>query len=278
MTASPSPSLPAFPELGLYATVTGGVAPVTREQLRAALDALLEPGRFKDYGPNGLQVEGRPVIRKLVTGVTASRALIEQAVQAGADAVLVHHGLFWRGQTGVVTGWMKQRLQCLLQHDLNLLAYHLPLDAHPEWGNNAQLGLRLGFAPLAEGWGRFGDQNLGFWGLTDHASATGLASHVEQCLGRPVTLVGPADRPVRRVAWCTGGAQGYFEAAIEAGADAFLTGEISEPQAHYARECGVAYLACGHHATERYGVQALGAEVARQLGLDHLFIDVDNPA
>lgn len=251
---------------------------VNREHLRAAFDTLLEPGRFKDYGPNGLQVEGRNPIRKLVTGVTASLSLIEQAVNDGADALLVHHGLFWRGQTGVVTGWMKSRLQCLLRHDLNLYAYHLPLDAHPEWGNNAQLGLRLGFAPLDDGWGRFGDQNLGFWGLTSHASAHNLAQHVEQCLGRAVTLVGPADREVRRVAWCTGGAQGFFEAAIETGVDAFLTGEISEPQAHYARECGVAFLACGHHATERYGVQAVGALVARQLGLAHRFIEVDNPA
>ena len=253
-------------------------APVSREGLLAALDGLLEPARFKDYGPNGLQVEGGPAIRRLVTGVTASRALIERAIEARADAVLVHHGLFWRGQTGAVTGWMKQRLKLLLENDINLYAYHLPLDAHPEWGNNAQLGQRLGFAPPPEGWGRFGDQNLGFWGLARHASASDLAGHVQRCLGRAVTLVGPADRPVQRVGWCTGGAQGYFEAAIDAGVDAFLTGEISEPQAHYARECGVAFLACGHHATERYGVQALGAQVAQHLGLAHTFIDVDNPA
>jgi dinuclear metal center YbgI/SA1388 family protein len=196
---------------------------------------------------------------------------------------LVHHGLFWRGQTGVVTGWMTQRLSLLLQHNINLFAYHLPLDAHPDLGNNAQLGLRLAFAPLPDGWGRFGDQNLGFMGLARHATAAELAEHVQQCLGRTVTLVGPAHRSVQRVAWCTGGAQGYFEAAIEAGADAFLTGEISEPQAHYARECGVAFFACGHHATERYGVQALGAKIydlftaiARKIG-EVMALVINNP-
>lgn len=251
---------------------------VPRQDLLRLCDGLLEPGRFKDYGPNGLQVEGRPQVRRLVSGVTASRALIEAAIAEGADAILVHHGLFWRGQTGCVTGWMKQRLALLLQHDINLLAYHLPLDAHPTLGNNAQLGERLGCRPLEGGWGRFGEQDLGFIGLAPQASAPALAEHVQRVLGRPVTLVDPGPRPLHRIGWCSGGAQGYFEAAIEAGVDAFLTGEISEPQAHYARECGVAYLACGHHATERYGAPALAAEVARQLGIEHRFIDVDNPA
>lgn len=250
----------------------------SREALLATLDGLLQPGRFKDYGPNGLQVEGRPQVRHLVSGVTASRALIEAAIADGADAILVHHGLFWRGQSGCVTGWMKQRLGLLLGHDVNLYAYHLPLDAHPELGNNAQLARQLGLQPLAEGWGHFGDQDLGFVGVSQQHSALELARHAEAVLGRPVTLLDPATRSLRRVAWCTGGAQGYFEAAIAAGVDAFITGEISEPQAHYARECGVAYLACGHHATERYGAPAVGAEVARQLGLSHRFIEVDNPA
>ncbi|HEX5805964.1 MAG TPA: Nif3-like dinuclear metal center hexameric protein [Macromonas sp.] len=253
-------------------------AACTREQLLQSLDGLLEPWRFKDYGPNGLQVEGRASIRRLVSGVTASRALIEAAIDVQADAILVHHGLFWRGQDGRVTGWMKQRLALLLQHDINLYAYHLPLDAHPRLGNNAQLGLRLGFQPTQEGWSRFGEQDLGFLGTTEHATAQSLARHVEQQLGRKVILLDTAQRPVRRVAWCTGGAQGYFEAAIAAGADAFITGEISEPQAHLARECGVAFLACGHHATERYGAPALGEWVASQFGLDHRFIEIDNPA
>ncbi len=241
--------------------------------LQQALDSLLQPERFKDYGPNGLQVEGARPIRKIVSGVTASRAFIEAAIAAGADALFVHHGLFWRGQDGRVTGWMRERLRLLLAHDLHLLAYHLPLDAHPELGNNAQLGRVLGVQ-----WDtRFGEQELGFAGATDWADAGALAAHAQQVLGRAVTCVG-GTRPVRRLAWCTGGAQGYFESAIAAGADAFITGEISEPQAHLARETGVAFLGCGHHATERYGAPAVAAHVAAQLGLQHEFIEIDNPA
>jgi dinuclear metal center YbgI/SA1388 family protein len=255
-----------------------------RKELQSALDALLQPERFKDYCPNGLQVEGRSPIRKIVSGVTASLALIEAASAEGADAIVVHHGLFWRGHDGRVTGWMRQRLGRLLEQDINLFAYHLPLDAHAELGNNAQLGVRLGLSAT----GRFGDQDLGWIGTAaaggaggeeaGFATAQALAQRVESVLGRPVVLVPGKAGPVRRVAWCTGGAQGYFEAAIAAGADAFITGEISEPQAHLARECGVAYLACGHHATERYGAPAVAAHVAAQLGLAHVFIDIDNPA
>ena len=250
----------------------------SRQELLQAFDTLLEPHRFKDYGPNGLQVEGRESISRIVSGVTASRALIEAAIADGADAVFVHHGLFWRGQDGRVTGWMKQRLALLLAHDINLFAYHLPLDAHPELGNNAQLGRQLGFAAAS----RFGDQDLGFLGgradggAFDDAQA--LGAHVQAALGRAPTVVPGDGRPLRRLAWCTGGAQGYFEAAIAAGADAFITGEISEPQANYARECGVAYLACGHHATERYGAPAVAGHVAQGLGLAHRFVDIENPA
>ncbi len=246
-----------------------------RQLLIQTLDALLQPERFRDYGPNGLQVEGRKQVHKIVSGVTASLAFIEAAIAVQADAVLVHHGLFWRGQDGRVTGWMKQRLALLLAHDINLIAYHLPLDAHPEFGNNAQLGLRLGLKANR----RFGEQELGFMGECEgFASTQALASHVEHQLGRAVVSVGDPDRPIRQIAWCSGGAQGYFEDAIAAGADAFITGEISEPQAHYARECGVAFLACGHHASERYGAPAVASQVATQLGLAHTFIDIDNPA
>jgi dinuclear metal center YbgI/SA1388 family protein len=252
-------------------------AMIDRSKLLEAFDGLLGPERFRDYGPNGLQVEGRAQVRRLVSGVTASQALIEAAAAQGADAIFVHHGLFWRGQDGRVTGWMKQRLAALLANDINLFAYHLPLDAHPELGNNAQLGRQLGWVPQA----RFGEQDLGMIGQrADGGSferAQALADHVAQCLGRAVTCV-DGGRPIRRVAWCTGGAQGYFEAAIAAGADAFLTGEISEPQTHYARECGVTFLAAGHHATERYGAPAVAAHVAAALGLEHQFIDIDNPA
>jgi dinuclear metal center YbgI/SA1388 family protein len=249
-----------------------------RIQLLQAFDALLQPERFRDYGPNGLQVEGRLPVRKIVSGVTASRALIEAAITAQADAIFVHHGLFWRGQDGRVTGWMKQRLALLLAHDINLYAYHLPLDAHPEWGNNARFGARLGLQAQS----RFGEQELGFMGQRMEggvfADAAALANHVQQVLQRTVTVVGGSGRTIQRIAWCTGGAQGYFEGAIAAGADAFITGEISEPQAHYARECGVTFIACGHHASERYGAPAVAGHVAAQLGLVHEFIEIDNPA
>ena len=258
--------------------VTTATASINRADVLQAFDTLLQPGRFKDYGPNGLQVEGRREIRKIVSGVTASRALIEAAIAAGADAIFVHHGLFWRGQSGCVTGWMKQRLALLLAHDINLFAYHLPLDAHPLLGNNAQLGLALGLSAN----GRFGEQDLGWLGERTvggcFADAAELAKHIETTLKRPVVRVSIDGAAIKKIAWCTGGAQSYFEAAIAAGADAFITGEISEPQAHYAREMGVAYLACGHHATERYGAPAVASHVAATLGLAHEFIEIDNPA
>ena len=246
----------------------------SRQELQTALDALLQPERFKDYCPNGLQVEGSSTVRKIVSGVTASLALIDAAIAQGADTIFVHHGLFWRGHDGRVTGWMRLRLGRLLEHNINLCAYHLPLDALPDLGNNAQLGLKLGL----DATGRFGEQQLGCIASAEFASAHALAHKVESVLGRSVLLVPGRDDPLHRIAWCTGGAQSYFEAAIAAGADAFLTGEISEPQAHLARETGVAYLACGHHATERYGAPAVAAHVAAQLGLEHQFIDIDNPA
>jgi len=250
-----------------------------REDLLQAFDTHMRPSDFQDYGPNGLQVEGRGTIHTLVSGVTASRALIEAAIAEKADAIVVHHGLFWRNQTGVITGWMKQRLALLLQHDINLFAYHLPLDAHPVLGNNAQLARILGFAVER----CLGDNSLLFMGKPVQGAFTNtqqLALHVERCLHHPVVWVDglAPNTSIERVAWCSGGAQGFFEAAIVAGAQAFITGEISEPQAHYARECGAAFLACGHHATERYGVQALAETVANQHGLRHIHIDIDNPA
>jgi putative NIF3 family GTP cyclohydrolase 1 type 2 len=232
-----------------------------RDQLLQTCQTLLTPERFKDYGPNGLQVEGKAQVDVLISGVTASKALIEAAIEAKADAILVHHGLFWRGQEGTVTGWMKQRLRLLLAHD-------------------AQLGQRLGWRTDTN----FGEQQLGCLGQaidgTEWPNAQALAAHLQHFLGREAVWVGAGDvsRPIRRVAWCSGGAQSYFEAAIATGADAFVTGEISEPQAHLARETGVAFFACGHHATERYGAPAVAAHVAAQLGLTHRFIDIDNPA
>jgi dinuclear metal center YbgI/SA1388 family protein len=248
----------------------------TAKILGQALDALLEPEKFRDYGPNGLQVEGDREVHLLVSGVTASKALIEAAILANADAILVHHGLFWRGQDGRIVGWMRERLRLLLTHGIHLFAYHLPLDAHAEWGNNAQLGRVLGLKAD----GRFGEQNLGFVGAGTQTwdRPQALADHVAATLGRAVICVGDRGQPVKRVAWCTGGAQSYFEAAIAQGVDAFITGEISEPQAHLARETGVAFLACGHHATERYGAPAVAEQMAKALGLQHRMIEIDNPA
>jgi dinuclear metal center YbgI/SA1388 family protein len=244
-------------------------------EVEAFLQTLLRPEAFKDYGPNGLQVEGRAAVRRIASGVTASRAFIDAAIAAGADTLIVHHGLFWRGQDGRLTGWLKERVKRLMAHEINLFAYHLPLDAHAELGNNAQLGLRLGLQADA----RFGEQDLGFIGAAGGlASAAALARGVAGALQREPLLVPGDGRPLRRVAWCSGGAQGYFEAAVAAGADAFITGEISEPQAHLAAETGVAFLACGHHATERYGAPAVAAALAAQFGLEHRFIDIENPA
>lgn len=248
---------------------------VKRQDLEHYLQQQLAVALFKDYGPNGLQVEGKTEVHKVVSGVTASLALIEAAITQRADALLVHHGLFWRGHDGRLTGWMKQRVAQLLAHDINLFAYHLPLDAHPQWGNNVQLGAQLGWSVSS----RFGEQQLGcLASLPAPTNLPQLAAQVESTLRHAVVTVPGDGRPLRQVAWCTGGAQSYFESAIAAGADVFVTGEISEPQAHYARETGVAYLACGHHASERYGAQALGEHLASQFGLEHVFIDIDNPA
>ena len=248
---------------------------MNREDLRNALDTLLEAGRFRDYCPNGLQVEGRAEVVKVVSGVTASLALIERAVEMQADAILVHHGLFWKGDDLRIVGPKKRRLALLLKHEINLFAYHLPLDAHSELGNNAQLAQQLGFRIT----GRFAEQEIGFLGeLTNPQPAEALAATVSAALGRKALVVGPLERVVKRIAWCTGGAQGYFEPAIAAGCDAFLSGEISEQTTHLAREAGVPYIAAGHHATERYGVQGVGAWLHAQHGLHHQFVDDDNPA
>jgi len=247
---------------------------VQRRELEVYLATLLAVDTFRDYGPNGLQVEGRAEVRTLVSGVTASLALIDAAVERGADAILVHHGLFWRGQDGRLTGWLRERVARLITHGINLFAYHLPLDAHAEWGNNVQLGRVLGL----QADGRFGEQQLGFIGPAGAlVDLERLAATAAERLGRAPVQVPGDGRPLSRIGWCTGGAQGYFEAAIAAGADAYLTGEISEPQAHIARETGVAFLACGHHATERYGAPALAVHVAERFGLAHHFIDIPNP-
>ncbi len=245
-----------------------------RDELTRYLDNLLEAGRFRDYCPNGLQVEGRAEVERVVAGVSASQALLAAAVEVAADAVLVHHGWFWRGEDGRVTGIRKRRLQTLLAHDINLIAYHLPLDSHPQLGNNARLGERLGW--LVEG--RFGEQDIGWVGrLPAPMTLAAMARAVEAALRRPPHVVGNSDLPIYRVAWCSGAAQNLFEQAIALGVDLYLSGEISEQTVHLAREAGVAYIAAGHHATERDGVRALAGHLAERFGLDCRFIDIDNP-
>jgi len=243
-------------------------------ELNDYIGRLLEISRFHDYCPNGVQVEGRAEIRRIATGVTASQRLLEAATAWGADAILVHHGYFWRNEDATVTGIKKRRIAHLLQHDVSLLAYHLPLDAHAELGNNAQLALRLGMLPQ----GRFGEQDIAWHGELRQPQTLGqFAAHITDTLQRTPLIIGNSERPLRRIAWCSGGAQSYFEQAVALGVDAFLTGEISEQNVHVAEETGIAFIAAGHHATERYGVQALGVHLAQQFNIEHRFFDMDNP-
>jgi len=247
-----------------------------REELTEFLARTLNTAQIQDYCPNGLQVEGRREIRTLISGVTASLALIEAARDAGADAVLVHHGYFWRDENPCVVGTKQRRLKMLLQNDINLFAYHLPLDLHAELGNNAQLAKRLGLTAD----GRFGRNDIGWLGRADASLGTlgDLATRVTERLGREPLLIGNQATALGRVAWCSGAAQNMLADAAAAGASVFLSGELSEQTMHLARETSTAYLACGHHATERYGVQALGELVAQTFGVTHRFIDIDNPA
>ena len=245
---------------------------------RAALDNYLadylQVHDFRDSCPNGLQVEGRGEITRIVTGVTASAALIEAAIADGADALIVHHGYFWRGEDARITGMRRRRIGLLIENDINLFAYHLPLDAHPEIGNNATLARQLGLEVTK----RFGEQEIAALGtLAEGSTVASFTRIINEKLERVPLVIGDAARPLRHIAWCTGGAQGMFEQAIALGVDAYLSGEISEQTVHLARESGVAYIAAGHHATERYGVQALGTHLAQHFGLQHRFIEIENP-
>jgi dinuclear metal center YbgI/SA1388 family protein len=234
-------------------------------------DETLRPADFSDYCPNGLQVEGRREVRLIVSGVTACQDLLDAAVAHGADLVLVHHGYFWRNEAAPLVGIKGRRVRTLMQSDISLLAYHLPLDAHPDLGNNRQLGERLGFVGGAPFDGLV-------WGaeLPQPLSAGELVGRIAGGLGRPPTVLGRREA-VRRIAWCTGAAQGYIGLAAAAGYDAYISGEVSEQTRHEAEEHGVLYLGAGHHATERYGVQALGGAIAAAFPVEHLFVDIDNP-
>ena len=251
--------------------------PVSLKELELELKKVLRPEQFKDYCPNGLQVEGRKEISKLVTGVTACQELITASAEAGADALLVHHGYFWRGEDQSISGIKKVRIEALLKHELSLLAYHLPLDVHQEFGNNVQLGKVLGI----EINGELGKQNnhpIGLTGTIDQGTDfETLKALIADKLDRQPLAIEGKSKTIKSIAWCTGAAQNYIELAVAAGADAYITGEVSEPTVHIARESGIHFFSAGHHATERYGVQAMGSYLASKFNLDHQFIDIDNP-
>ncbi len=247
---------------------------MTLQDLVSYCDTLLDSTAFEDYCPNGLQVEAGVEVLRLVSGVTASQALIDAAVAVEADALLVHHGFFWKGEPAPLRGMKGRRIATLFRHGISLLAYHLPLDAHEELGNNARLARVIGLRHARPA----GDGLLWEGELAEPATLGVLSQRVGYALGREPLAVPGGSRAVRRVVWCTGGAQSYIERAARLGADVYISGEISEQTAHQARELGIHYLAAGHHATERYGVQALGGHLARQFGIEHRFMDIDNPA
>ena len=240
-------------------------------------DRLLDAASFQDYCPNGLQVEGGREVGRIVSGVTASQALIDAALEQRADLILVHHGFFWKGEDPCLTGMKRRRVGALLAHEVSLLAYHLPLDAHPRLGNNVQFGQLLGLVEQ----GRFGDGRgpdlACYASLEEPLSSAVLGERIQRALGRQPQCITGRSGPLRRIGWCTGAAQGYLEAAARLGLDAFISGEISEPSVHIAREYGIDYFAAGHHATERYGVQALGGQLSDAFAIEHSFIDIDNP-
>ncbi len=251
---------------------------VHRRDFQAYLQRQLDPDGLADYCPNGLQVEGRASITHLVTGVTASQRFLTDAIAAGADAVLVHHGYFWKGEPAPITGMKAARIRLLLTHDINLFAWHLPLDVHPQWGNNAQLAAALDMTPETPAMAG-GVPGLLWSGTLDRPMRLDeFADRLAERLGQPPVRVEVGDRPIQRLAWCSGGGQRFIADAAALGVDAYLSGEISEPTAHEARELGLHYLAAGHHATERGGVQALGEHLAAHFGISHQFIDDPNPA
>ncbi|MDO4937498.1 MAG: Nif3-like dinuclear metal center hexameric protein [Sutterellaceae bacterium] len=243
-------------------------------QILKSVNELLTPEAFHDYAPNGLQVQGKCEVKKIVTGVSACLDLIEAAKAKGADAIFVHHGWFWKREDPRITGVRYGRIASLLKADLSLVAYHLPLDAHPTLGNNALLGQALGFVPQ----GNFSDADLGWYGTTEsETTVEALSKKLESVLNRAPLAVGNLNRTIRRVAWCTGAAQDMIEDAIDLGVDCFISGEISERTTHIAREAGIVYFACGHHATERFGIRALGNWIAEKHGIEVEFVDIDNP-
>jgi len=241
------------------------------------LQSMLKPQLFNDYCPNGLQVQGKDHIQRLVTGVTASQALIDAAINLQADAILVHHGYFWKGENACVVGMKKNRLKALLMSDISLLAYHLPLDAHHELGNNVQLAKKLGLGIVEPLYPESPKQVGNIAVLDEPMSAEDFSGLCERVLGQKPIHIAGANQYIKTIGFCTGAAQGFIEQAVVMGCDAYLSGEISEPTVHAARETGIHYFAAGHHATERYGVQAVGEFLAEKLGIEHVFVDIANP-
>lgn len=251
---------------------------IGRNQLLAALDSELRASSFRDYCPNGLQVEGCDEISVIVSGVTACQALLDKAVELDADAILVHHGYFWRGEDERLVGMKARRIRTLLQAGINLFAYHLPLDCHPTMGNNAGLARAMGFTQW-QGIDPDDSTHPVFRGELDSGELLGdIVARLESELEREVLTVGDRAASIQSVAWCTGGGQGYIAEAASAGVDLFVTGEVSEQTVHVARERGLAFIAAGHHATERFGARNLGAWVAKRFDIEHHFVDIGNPA
>lgn len=250
---------------------------MNNKKLANKLDQFLEIHQFKDYCPNGLQVEGKPEVKKIITGVTACQALIDLAVLDGADAILVHHGFFWKGEGQEIAGMKYRRIKALIDNGINLYAYHLPLDVHPELGNNAQLAKLLGITdrrPL-EPWDK---RSVGRVGKFEQIiTPEQLSARIESVLARKPLHIDGGKKEIKSIAWCTGGGQDYITIAAEQGIDAFISGEVCERTVHIAREMGIHFYAAGHHATERYGVKALGEWLAAEFDFDVRFIDIDNP-
>jgi len=242
------------------------------------LNQLLKPEQIKDYAPNGLQIQGSEHITKIVTGVTASQALIDLAIEEKADALLVHHGYFWKNESYVIRGMKHSRIKALIENNINLFAYHLPLDVHPTLGNNVQLATLLTIdvtGPLELG----NSISIALQGqLSEITSGSDLALLINEKLNREcLHIAPPSNKKIKTIAWCTGGGQDYIELAAEQGIDAFISGEVSEKTTHIAKEMDIHFFAAGHHATERYGVKALGEYIAKEQGLNVVFIDIDNP-
>ncbi|MBL4765760.1 MAG: Nif3-like dinuclear metal center hexameric protein [Colwellia sp.] len=249
-----------------------------RAELEQYLNKLLKPEQIKDYAPNGLQIQGSEKISKIVTGVTASQALIDLAIAEKADALLVHHGYFWKNESYVIRGMKHSRIKALLTHNINLFAYHLPLDIHPILGNNVQLAALLNIAvtgPLELG----NPLSIAIQGqLPEITRGDDLALLINKKLNREcLHIAPPSNKAIKTIAWCTGGGQDYIELAAEQGIDAFISGEVSEKTTHIAKEMDIHFFAAGHHATERYGVKALGEHIAKEQGIEVVFIDIDNP-